>query len=204
MPGARRTARPDQAAAVTGQRYGLRHRPAGAGQLTGVRRRARRASARQGAAGRRPTVCGWPTAPRSGRWWRSVCQSRILPDDFALAAPIRPGGPDGWRAAGAPLKPYRRSAQIRVRVPLSVFPVLTSGATPPGKRLRLGAVPGGGLAAYGPAPPPARAPQDPFQPLRGKHLEAPPLRAEPLRTLGQESRAGSSLPQPARGPHPPP
>ena len=28
------------------------------------------------------------------------------------------------------------------------------------------------------------------------------MRAEPLRTLGQESRAGSSLPQPARGPHP--
>jgi hypothetical protein len=37
-------------------------RSAGAGQLTGVRRRARRASARQGAAGRRPTVRGWPTA----------------------------------------------------------------------------------------------------------------------------------------------
>src|SRR5579859_6025320 len=42
------------AGAVTGQREGLSHRPAGAGQLTGVRRRARRASARQGAAGRRP------------------------------------------------------------------------------------------------------------------------------------------------------
>ena len=51
------------AGAVTGLRYGLCHRPAGAGQLTGVRRRARRASARQGAAGRRPTVRGWPTAP---------------------------------------------------------------------------------------------------------------------------------------------
>ena len=46
-----------------GRRYGLSHRPAGAGQLTGVRRRARRASARQGAAGRRPTVGEWPTAP---------------------------------------------------------------------------------------------------------------------------------------------
>jgi hypothetical protein len=91
-----------------------------------------------------------------------------------------------------------------VCVSLSVFPVLASGATPPGKRLRPGAVPGGGLAAYGPAPPPARAPQDPFQPLRGKHLEAPPLRAEPLRTLRQESRAGGSLPQPTRGPHLPP
>ncbi len=88
-----------------------------------------------------------------------------------------------------------------VHVSLSVFPVLTSGATPPGKRRRLIAVPGGGLAAYGPAPPPARAPQDPFQPLRGKHLGAPPLRAEPLRTLGQGMRAGRSLPQPARGPH---
>ena len=87
MPGARRTARSDYAGAVTGQRYGLRHRPAGAGQLTGVRRRARRASARQGAAGRRPTVRGWPTAPPLWPWWRSVCQSRILPDDFALAAP---------------------------------------------------------------------------------------------------------------------
>ena len=59
---------------------------------------------------------------------------------------------------------------------------------------RLSAVPGGGLAAYGPAPPPARAPQDPFQTLRGKHLEAPPLRAEPLRTLGQEARAGGTCP----------
>jgi len=104
----------------------------------------------------------------------------------------------------AALKSFRRSAQTRVRVPLSAFPALASGATSPGKRLRLAAVPGGCLAAYGPAPPPARAPQDPFQPLRGKHLEAPPLRAEPLRTLGQESGAGSSLPQPARGPHPPP
>ena len=85
---------------------------------------------------------------------------------------------------------------------LSVFPVPTSGATPLGKRLRLGAVPGGGLAAYGPAPPPARAPQDPFQTLRGKHLGAPPLRAEPLRPLGQESRAGGSLPQPDARPPP--
>jgi hypothetical protein len=34
------------AGAVTGQLQGLLHRPAGAGQLTGVRRRARRASAR--------------------------------------------------------------------------------------------------------------------------------------------------------------
>jgi hypothetical protein len=35
----------------------------GAGELTGVRRRARRASARQGAAGRRPTVRRLPIAP---------------------------------------------------------------------------------------------------------------------------------------------
>ena len=63
MPDARRTAQSDYASAVTGQRYGLSHRPAGAGHLTGVRRRARRASARQGAAGRRPTVGGLPTAP---------------------------------------------------------------------------------------------------------------------------------------------
>ena len=62
LPGPRRTARSDYTAAVTGQRYGLGRRPAGAGELTGVRRGARRASARKGAAGRRPTVQGWPTA----------------------------------------------------------------------------------------------------------------------------------------------
>ena len=67
---------------------------------------------------------------------------------------------------------------------------------------RLAAAPGGGLAAYGPAPPPARAPQDPF-PDPGKHLEAPPLPAEPLPALGQEARAGGTCPGPARGPHPP-
>ena len=52
------TAWSDCAGAVTGQRYGLSHRPASAGQLTGVRRRARRASARAGR-GRPP-----PHSPR--------------------------------------------------------------------------------------------------------------------------------------------
>jgi hypothetical protein len=62
---ARRGGRPGllSQARSSGRRYGLNHRPAGAGQLTGARRSARRASARQGAAGRRHTVCGWPTAP---------------------------------------------------------------------------------------------------------------------------------------------
>ena len=74
----------------------LRHRPAGAGQLTGVRRRARRASARRGAAGRRPTVRRLgPPLPLLWPWWRSVRQSRILPDGSrAVLRPIRPGGPD--------------------------------------------------------------------------------------------------------------
>jgi hypothetical protein len=189
----------------SGQRNGGYRRPAGAGQPT-WRRRARPSGLPPERArhGRRPESDSGPPLPPPlvlAVVPVSLTHSRSMTSRPCVAYGPRPGR---WRAGGAPLKPYRRSAQIRVRVPLSVFPVLTSGATPPGKRLRLGPVPGGGLAAYGPAPPPARAPQDPFQTLRGKHLEAPPLRAEPLRTLGQESRAGSSLPQPARGPHPPP
>ena len=91
------------AGAVTGERYGLSHWPAGAGQLTGVRRRARRASARQGAAGRRPTVHGCPSLTRSG-----PVVALGLPVTHSLGghALLRPSGrrPDGWRAAGAPLK----------------------------------------------------------------------------------------------------
>jgi hypothetical protein len=88
-----------------GRRYGLSHRLAGAGELTGVRRRVRRASARQGAAGRRPTVGGLPTALPL---WSVVALGvpvTHFPRGLALLRPIRPGGPDGWRAAGAPLKP---------------------------------------------------------------------------------------------------
>jgi hypothetical protein len=44
-----------------------------------MRRRARRASARRGAAGRRPTVCGRLPLIRSGLWWCWVCQLRITP-----------------------------------------------------------------------------------------------------------------------------
>jgi len=86
-------------------RYGPEPRPAGAGQLTGVRRRARRASARQGAAGRRPTVPAWPTALRS--WPRVPLSSPVthFAHDYALTALDPAPGPDGWRAAGAPLKP---------------------------------------------------------------------------------------------------
>jgi hypothetical protein len=45
----------------------------------------------------------------------------------------------------------------------------------------------GGRAGYGAAPPTPKGTQDPSQMLRGKHLQAPPLRAEPLRPLGQEA-----------------
>ena len=74
---------------VTACAAGLRVRA----RLTGVRRRARRASARQGAAGR-PTIRSCPTAPRSGPGWRSVCQSRIHPDGSAPTAsdPARRAG----------------------------------------------------------------------------------------------------------------
>ena len=91
MPGARRTARSDCAGAVTGQRYGPGHRPTGAGQLTGVRRRARRASARQGAAGRRPAVVRLPTAPALARGG-ARCASHAFPGGLALLRPILPGG----------------------------------------------------------------------------------------------------------------
>ena len=85
---ARRGGRPGQItqARSPGQRYGLSHRPAGAGQLTGVRRRARRASARQGAAGRRPTVRGWPTAPLLLAMVAFGLPVTHSPDDYALAA----------------------------------------------------------------------------------------------------------------------
>ena len=68
------------------QRYGLSHRPAGAGQSTGVRRRARRASARQGAAGRRPTVGELPQLSCPGPGGTAIGQSRDLPDEDALTA----------------------------------------------------------------------------------------------------------------------
>jgi hypothetical protein len=89
------------------QRYGLCHRPAGAGQLTGVRHRARRASARQGAAGRRPTVRGRPSLTRSGPWW-----ARGLPVTHSLVAKRccarQAVGRTGWRAAGAPLMTVKK------------------------------------------------------------------------------------------------
>ena len=105
------------AGAVTGERYGLRHRPAGAGQLTGVRRRARRASARQGAAGRRPTVRGCPPLLRSGHGGARSASHAFSPMTSRSLRPIRPGGPDGWRAAGAPL--------------MTVKKILTGRRTPP-------------------------------------------------------------------------
>jgi integrase len=77
---------------------GLCHRPAGAGELTGVRRRARRAPARQGAAGRRPTVCGCPALFRSGPWWRSAA-GHAFP---------------GWPGAGA-FHPARRAGWLARR-----------------------------------------------------------------------------------------
>ena len=83
---ARRTARSDSAGAVTGRRYGLSHGPAGAGHLTGVRRRARRASARQGAAGRRPTVRGWLTAPPLLAIVALGLSVTHIPDGYALTA----------------------------------------------------------------------------------------------------------------------
>jgi hypothetical protein len=77
---------------------GLCHRPAGAGELTGVRRRARRAPARQGPAGRRATVCGCPALFRSGPWWRSAA-SQAFP---------------GWPGAGA-FDPARRAGWLARR-----------------------------------------------------------------------------------------
>ena len=87
------------AGSVTGNRYGLRHRPADAGQLTGVRRRARRASARQGAAGRRPTVSGLPTAlPLGVVMALDPPNHAFSPVTPGSLRPIRPVG----RTAGAP------------------------------------------------------------------------------------------------------
>jgi hypothetical protein len=92
------------AGAVTGERYGSGHRPAGAGQLTGVRRRARRASARRGAAGRRPTVCGRLFTPLLASDGARVLHTHF-PGWLRAAASDPALRPDGWRAAGAPLKP---------------------------------------------------------------------------------------------------
>jgi len=56
------------AVAVIGTRYGGDCLPAGAGVLTWRRRRARRAPARQGAAGRRPGVGELPALPSGLAW----------------------------------------------------------------------------------------------------------------------------------------
>jgi hypothetical protein len=103
-----RTAWPDLAGAVIGAALRLRHWAADAGQLTGARRRARRASARRGAAGRRPTVDGWPIAHSALPSGDSVRQSRT-PDEIVPTAADPALGPDGWRAAGVPLKGCRES-----------------------------------------------------------------------------------------------
>jgi hypothetical protein len=79
--------------------HGLRHRLTGAGQLTGVRRRVRRASARQGAVGRRPTVRGWPTAPPL--WTVLALDWPVTHSPRCLRARRVRSGPAG-RMAGAP------------------------------------------------------------------------------------------------------
>ncbi len=85
---------------------------AGAGELTGVRRRARRASARRGAAGRRPTVGKLPTAlPLCAGTALASRSHAFFPMAFVLATADPAPGPDGWRAEGAPLKPWRKLSQ---------------------------------------------------------------------------------------------
>ena len=65
-----------------------------------------RASARQGAAGRCPTVGGCAQGcTLSGLLWRSgVPVTHLSRMASRCLRPIRPGGPENWRAAGAPLK----------------------------------------------------------------------------------------------------
>ena len=73
------------AGAVTGQRYGPGHRPAGAGPPTGVAPVGLPPGrARQGAA---PQSVGCPPPSGFDPGWRSVCQSGISPNDFALLRP---------------------------------------------------------------------------------------------------------------------
>ena len=86
----------------------------GAGQPTGGGWRARQGFRRKGATSPPPrsrTVA--PPLARLGPGGRCASQSRIIAlDDCAPPAFFRPGlGPDGRRAGGAPLKPYRKLSQ---------------------------------------------------------------------------------------------
>jgi hypothetical protein len=101
---------PGQGAAVVaiGERCSLRHRLAGAGG-----RPACGAApvglppegARQAAA---PQSMGGPPALPLWLQWRSGFPVAYFTDGIALTAPIRPSGPDGWRAAGAPLMTVKK------------------------------------------------------------------------------------------------
>jgi hypothetical protein len=75
--------------------------PAGAGLLTWWRRRAPRAPARQGAAGRRPGGGAVPPAQQLALFLRLVAQYL---DALAFSRPKSAQGRRAWRAEGVPLK----------------------------------------------------------------------------------------------------
>jgi predicted acetyltransferase len=109
----------------------------------------------------------------AARFWRRVAAdvARAACEEEERPVPGKPGiPPDTWLLLSTRLPSFRSDCLILADVrsrdgPLSV------------RR----------------APPASRAPEDPFKPLRRKHLQDPPLSAEPSRSTGNTAeRAGGS------------